>query len=144
MECNVARDLNAGLVAFYLVDLNLLHAKHIKKLRRACKLSSTGLTRTVTAGNVSSTQTAIHSDVCIMILMIEVDIYKYFRWEHVGALSFLNFHLQQIWPGTLSTDELRRALCGVGLKTADAPQRNRARKPWKTWKHDETCGLTDV
>ena len=49
MECNVARVLNAGLVAFPLVDLNLLNAKHIKKLRRACKLSSTGLTRTVTA-----------------------------------------------------------------------------------------------
>lgn len=72
------------------------------------------------------------------VLMIEVEIY--FRWEHVGPLSLLDFHLQQIWPGTLSTDELRRALCGVGLKTADAPQRNRAPKPWKTWKHDEPCG----
>ena len=65
-----------------------------------------------------------------------------FSVEHVGALS-LDFHLQ-IWPGTLSTDELRRALCGVGLKTADAPQRNGARKQGKTWKHDESCGLTAV
>lgn len=126
---------------FLLVDLNLLHAKHIKKLRRACKLSSTGLTRTVTARGTC----LLHSYPQLStVLMIEVEIY--FRWEHVGALSLFDFHLQQIWPGTLSTDELRRALCGVGLKTADAPQRNRTRrrKPWKTWKHDETCGRSVV